>query len=111
MAKGLRWRMWKEDPHCRKCGRLTKYKWKFREPDVATIEHVYPKGHPLRATHVHVQILYCYDCNKKADWFFHQTGQLYSEFEGTLEWADLYSLKSGFPSPESGPDRLNSLTD
>ena len=80
--------LWLEDPHCRCCGRPTRLLKMIggKAPgDMATIEHRYPRGHPLRSskhplyeTARMVRTLFCAKCNADSDEYFKRTKQLYS---------------------------------
>lgn len=90
--------LWLEDKHCRCCGkptRLIKIDGGKQPPDMATIEHKYPKGHSLRdikhplydTSHL-VRTLYCWKCNQEGGIYFQRTGELYSYLK-TPEYAYL----------------------
>lgn len=80
--------LWLEDKHCRCCGQPTRLLklGNGRPPiDVATVEHKYPRGHPLREpshplyeTARLVRTLYCWKCNHDSDQYFKSTGQIYN---------------------------------
>lgn len=64
-------KMWKQDPHCRQCGRLTVlsvYKNHKAIPDnTATLEHVFSRLNPLRLLKtpgVKRRTLLCRACNQ-----------------------------------------------
>ena len=79
--KNQRRKMWLSNPNCRKCGRLTvlpediegyiqedNLKKKVNTPDnMATIQHVYCRNHPLRTkiTKNKRHKLWCFKCNTK----------------------------------------------
>ena len=59
--------LWRKDPRCFWCGRVTIYATSGT-PNAATLEHVYPRGHPRRADparHLPSTVLACYRCNQE----------------------------------------------
>jgi hypothetical protein len=60
-------RLWRRDPHCFWCGRLTVFE-AYGVPHAATIEHIYPRGHPKRRSPRKVlpeTVLACHACNQE----------------------------------------------
>lgn len=61
-----RYNLWKRDPRCHWCEKETKYSASQRDPLLATLDHIYPRGHPLRNSFKPGQertILACRKCN------------------------------------------------
>lgn len=86
--------LWKKDPTCRKCRRPTVLPDNNPvQPHTATVEHIYPKGHPDREKNKRKTTLYCHECNKIANIFYHRTGRLYSEHPKVLTWEGVKGLK------------------
>jgi hypothetical protein len=57
--------LWLRDPRCFWCGRVTNYDTAGRG-NSATLEHVYPRGHPRRSDpdkHLPPTLLACHKCN------------------------------------------------
>lgn len=71
--------LWSRGRYCYWCGRLTKVrplnpltlKVKLKENE-ATIDHLYHRGHPLRAVFPSEKVLACYRCNQDRNkiWFY-----------------------------------------
>ncbi|MFL6282749.1 MAG: HNH endonuclease [Pyrinomonadaceae bacterium] len=63
--KTRRRQLWKRDPHCFWCGRVTNIRT-VNLGDSATVEHIYHKQHPRRRDtrkHLPSTVLACYRCN------------------------------------------------
>ena len=61
-------KLWNESPNCRKCGRVTNMPVNHsNKDDDASVQHLYPVGHPARATgveHADAYVeLWCRGCN------------------------------------------------
>lgn len=102
MAKShwkLRKRWHAENPHCRKCNKLTtlelirKASGDLRH-DVATIEHIHPKGHPDR--NLGIKTLYCHSCNRASIEYYQITGKLFSEYDGQWTMGTKNKLKAEY---------------
>lgn len=68
----IRQELWNEDPHCHWCGVLTKIDHEGRatlDPDDATLDHIYHRGHEARKVDMPKQkedvVLACSHCNNK----------------------------------------------
>ncbi len=67
--------LWKQDPHCRMCGQITVLpesfgRWHFvkrkgPQGNVATIQHMIDRLHPLRGKVAGTLELWCWLCNQK----------------------------------------------
>ncbi len=59
--------LWRRDPRCFWCGRVTVFE-AHGTTSAATIEHIYPRGHPRRQSTrkaLPSTVLACYDCNQE----------------------------------------------
>lgn len=59
--------LWRRDPRCFWCGRVTRFD-AYREPDAATVEHIYHRHHPKRQStkrHLPATVLACRKCNSE----------------------------------------------
>ncbi len=59
-------RLWKIDPHCKNCGRLTFIPMTAEDgskEDCATIQHLFDKLSPFRGSHLDNVELWCAKCN------------------------------------------------
>jgi hypothetical protein len=59
--------LWRRDPRCFWCGVVTTFATHGR-PDSATVDHLYPRGHPRRSDprkHLPPVVLSCYGCNQE----------------------------------------------
>jgi hypothetical protein len=59
--------LWRRDPHCFWCGRLTVFE-AFNSDDAATLEHIYHRNHPRRRDarrHLPGTVLACRRCNSE----------------------------------------------
>src|SRR5437868_8874207 len=59
--------LWRRDPHCFWCGRITKFD-EYYSDDAATVEHIYHRRHPKRHNgrrHLPSIVLACRRCNNE----------------------------------------------
>jgi hypothetical protein len=59
--------LWRRDPHCFWCGRVTRFDEHYTD-DAATVEHVYHRAHPKRRSpkrHLPATVLACRKCNSE----------------------------------------------
>lgn len=88
--------LFKINPHCSKCGeRVFLSAPEIDKRRIATVEHVYPKGHEKRGTKEGKQILYCYECNQISNIYYRCTGELYYDAP-PIDWGEAMRILAGY---------------